>query len=227
MSLKKKAPAKRKPAPAKTTSASPPPKREEVDYEAMGNEYRKQKGGAWWKISEGKTKVRFIPWMSKKDGRMKLFTVQRRHFHLGGYKVLPCLGQDCPVCALRDLIDDKKMLEDLKSSSRWLCLVVLREDGEERIQRFRASYTIWNDVMEVVADMENYPNALSLEDGIDFILTKTGSGFSTKYAAKPLPKRTSVDPVGLPSDLDTMTEMDFEEDLAVVADKIAAEYGLV
>ena len=226
MSLKKKAPAKRKPAPAKAASAAPA-KREEVDYEAMGNEYRKQKGGAWWKIPEGKTKVRFIPWMSKQDGRMKLFTVQRRHFNLGGHKVLPCTGQGCPVCALRDLTDDKKMLEDLKSSSKWLCLVVLREDGEERIQCFRASYTIWNDVMEVVADTENYPNALSLEDGIDFILTKTGSGFSTKYSAKPLPKRTPVDPAGLPSDLDTMTEMNFDEDLSVIADKIATEYGLV
>jgi len=76
--------------------------------------------------------------------------------------------------------------------------------------------------MDVVLDRDEYPNALSLRESVVFICTKTGTGFKTRYAAKPAPRRVKLDFTGTVVDFAGRTA-DFAEQDDVDLDAVAAE----
>jgi hypothetical protein len=211
---KKKAAASRKKTAAKSSSRSNAASQEvlegidDIDYEGLAQDFNKNKSsGGFFKMEQSELVFRPIPFQSEPEGRAKLFAVERRHFQVHpNHIVLPCLEHGCPICALVNEADDKEVQRKLRSSQKFLVNFVDRSIDDPFIQVWRMPFGVWNDMMDVILDRKNYPNALSLTMGFDFIAKKKGSGFQTRYSCNVAPNRTKVTFTGTPRDCDKLAE---------------------
>jgi|GEM_PF-3677675 len=176
-----------------------------VDLDGLAAQYRGLRGGAWWKMEEGRVKIRPIPFVHEGTGR--LFAVEKRHFGLHpDHNLLPCLAMDrdstdCPFCSMKDVSENKDLQKAARPSTKYPMLIIDRTGADMTIQRWRAPFHVVSAISEIVLDTKNYPDAVSLEKGFDFIVSKTGSGFSTRYSCNVAPGKSKVTPKGSIVDL--------------------------
>lgn len=129
--------------------------------------------------------------------------------------IQPCAsviaGQDCPVCNAIMRVKAQfagslpKHLEDLVSSARAQNRIVfnaLHRNGEEPNKPIMLALppTVRD---SLILQIEEYATALEkdgdwspfdLQDGVDFVINRTGSGRSTEYTVAVLPASKPVDP---------------------------------
>lgn len=231
MATRKKAPAKKKTAAKRKAS----PKRgkttardviddEEIDYGAIAGDYAQAQTGNFWNFTKPKHKIRILAFRDAQAGRPKVFVKEAKHFNVHpDHKILNCPGKpDCPICRVADEVTDKKLKQNYRPSVKYLMNIVDRDDPEQKVKIFRAPKAIWSKVLDIILDTDEYPDALDINDGIDFIITKEGEGFSTSYGASPAMKRTSVDFTGTITDL-VARDASFENTVdleAIAADMI-------
>jgi len=201
-------------AAAKTPPKKAPPVKKggrvetaEFDYEGAARDFKTERGGARFDFgAREKVKIRVIPFFSEQDGRNKAYAVDACHFKLHPeHSRIACPGDDCPICAMsRDEAYDEETGKKLRVSKKYLFNVVDRDDAENRVQIYGAPKGVWTAIMDVILNRKDFPDALSTTKGLDFIITKKGSGLGTKYTVQVAPKPNKVDYVGKIQDLDAL-----------------------
>lgn len=201
---------------------------DDINYDDIAGDYQRQKGGDFFTLSQPRTKLRIIPFFSQKENRKKAFEVERKHFKvLPEIKVCDCIGEvnGCPVCEVARKVTDETTRKRLRSSEKFLMVAVLRDEGD-RCVVWRAPFGAWTNIMAVVQDRDNFPDALSLKNGLDFVVIKEGSGTGARYSAQVAPKRTSVSvPDSIP-DLTDLLVRRKPNDLEDIAKKMARAYDV-
>lgn len=110
-------------------------------------------------------------------------------------------GQQCPICdsiraglAVRPDAATEELLKEA-GASRTVLVNMLHRDGKEpdRPMVFGLPNSVYEDMFKII---EQYwadgVNAIDLDEGIDFIIERTGSGIGTRYSVMPAPKSTPV-----------------------------------
>lgn len=160
----------------------------------------------------GVSRYRILPsWRKNADGTPALdeqfFHEFGQHFIKGVGETKPkavyvCLektyGRDCPVCQkLADGIaasfDDDVInaLKEAKAAGKVLFNVLLTESTDPHTPKIlQVPPTVAAQIFDTIAEWGE--EALSLDAGRDFIIERTGTGLSTKYAVRVAPKTSTV-----------------------------------
>lgn len=199
---------------------------DEINYEDIAGDYNKTKGGDFFTVTQPRTKIRVIPFKSEAQGRMKAFEKEAKHFQpTSDTKICDCIGDNCPVCEVVRQIDDENIRKKLRSSEKFIMVVALR-DEDDRIVVWRAPYGAWNAIMSIVNNRQDFPDALSLREGLDFIVIKEGSGTGSRYNAQVSPKRTAVKIEVPVPDVTALLARRKPNDLEEIAKKMRKQYGV-
>jgi hypothetical protein len=180
---------------------------------------KKASGMKTWKPPMGKSKIRILPsWRDPSREKEAETGIPEQFWHDYGqhfvktekngkvHAVHVCMdktyGEPCDICqAIGTSIkqcDDDDLVEILKESNsqqKFLMNVLVQSDKnltDPVVMEIGA--TIFNALSECIIDYAGDDvDALSLTEGTDFTITRSGSGFDTKYVVTPAPKSTVVD----------------------------------
>lgn len=158
-----------------------------IDYGGLCTELAAMRSSKFASLKDGKNYIRPLPSFCEEEGRHKLFHRESSHFDAHpDHKVLPCLP-GCPICRFAEGLEDKDAKKALRRTDRFAVLAVDRADGEVKV--YRLPFGVFSAITDVVRNTDDYPDSLSLDNGFDYLITKTGSGLGTNYAVSVLPKR--------------------------------------
>ncbi|KKN72100.1 hypothetical protein LCGC14_0413860 [marine sediment metagenome] len=200
-----------------------------LDSDDLRQDMRDAGGGNYftWPDS-GKVKLRLLPY--ERNGRAKLFYKAVQHWQptpeIRGS--VSCGGHDCKLCQLRASLDkaNQDLIDHLRPRIQYLFNVVDKADKEERIQIFRGPKTVYDRFVAVILDEEEFPDACSLENGVDFLVQKSGTGLNTTYGVTPSPKRSAVSPQGSLTNFEEQEANRGSVDLKVIAEQVAEAYDV-
>lgn len=133
-------------------------------------------------------------------------------------------GQTCPICeSIRAGFrssPDSQMEELLKEAgaSKRVLVNMLHRDGKEpnKPAVYALPASVYEDMFKVIEQYwQDGINALDLNEGIDFIIERTGSGVATRYSVMPAPKSTTVPASVMEAiiDLDEYVKQESEQEL--------------
>lgn len=236
MAVKKKT--KKKAAGKKRTAAKKSPGRKSSgpdDVYAEAREQHQQYGSQSRFVSfeNGRTKLRVVTFRHGK--KECAFVPDCKHFNVPGErKVVRCPGEkeDCPICALKAEVPDSvwKGGSDgrggIKPSQKFICNAVVRKgpnQKEDELRQMELPWTVWDQINRAIEDGE-IEKAFDPKKGVDFLVTRSGTGRNTKYVASPVmsskPVKISLDPVDL---CNALGEMPSLKELTKIADAIQSE----
>lgn len=107
-------------------------------------------------------------------------------------------GEPCDVCqsigkAIRGSSDDDiiSLLKEANSSQKYLMNVLHRNssDKKDEVQVMEVGITIFESIMEIICE---YGDITRIDEGMDLVIKREGSGFDTKYTVMPSPKSLPV-----------------------------------
>lgn len=145
-------------------------------------------------------------------------------------------GKPCSICtAIETAINNtpdpemKKVLEGARSSKRIL-LNALHLDGKEPSVPviLEVPRTVFDHIVRISEEWEG--RTISVEkDAVDLLITKEGTGLTTKYSVQPAAKPAKVDPSVMDkvTDLDQYVAQENEEQANRALTSIAAVAGLL
>lgn len=189
-------------------------------------------GGGFMRLQKGNNIVRPVPF--EHDGYEELFVEQARHWGVddGEHGNVLCPGEEsCPICALLDTDELSEDLSDkLQPARKYIFNGIGREWPENEDEDAAGVFEVPVSVVEGRDDdvgleeyiLERVPHALDPKRGMDFRITKKGSGWKTRYPVTPMPKPSALGMAVNPKDLVEMTERNTksEEELAELAEHI-------
>lgn len=133
-------------------------------------------------------------------------------------------GQTCPICeSIRAgfrASPDSQMEELLKEAgaSKRVLVNMLHRDGKEpnKPAVYALPASVYEDMFKIIEQYwQDGINALDLDEGVDFIIERTGAGVGTRYSVMPAPKSTAV-PKSVTEalvDLDEYVKQESEQEL--------------
>lgn len=144
-------------------------------------------------------------------------------------------GADCPVCAaigrgISASDDDAtvELLKDANASQKYLFNVLHRSstDKPNEVQILEVGNKIFEQVLEFVSE---YGDITDLNDGMDLIITREGSGLDTKYTVLPAAKHKPVDKGIIENlyDLDAVVQQENETKLKLALDNLSKVSGVL
>lgn len=165
------------------------------------------------KLSSERNLIRILPsWTGNDEG--KLWQDWGQHFikdQSGQLKAVyictqTCFDEACPVCeaiaqgaAMNSDEDTLRVLKDSRSSTRVLVNALYLKGGKHDNPE---TTPVVLDLPPTVFDMilaaykaynEEGVNVFDLNEGVNFIIEKTGTGMNTEYKVTPAPRSTKVD----------------------------------
>lgn len=193
-------------------------------------------------VPEKTSRWRILPGWSK--DKPDFFHDFGRHFIKGAdgkiKAVYVCVdktyGKPCSICtavetAINNTADPemKQLLEGARSSKRIL-LNALHLDGKEPSTPviLEVPKTVFDHIIRISEEWEG--RTISVEkDAVDLLITKEGSGLTTKYSVQPAAKPAKVDPSVMDkvTDLDQYVAQENEEQANRALTSIAAVAGLL
>lgn len=191
----------------------------DIDFEYYAKKQAQLKRGGTWKMDGDEATIRLVPF--RHGGKLELFHVTTSHFNPSpDVKVVDCGGPDCALCAvLPDL--SKKEQNDLRPVRRCKCLIIDRANDDEGIQRWNAPVSVMDDMLGYILDPKKFKDVISLRNGLDFCISREGSGRNTKYKVQLLHERNSIEhlikPENIPDLIGEATAPDTDQ-LAELAD---------
>ena len=147
-------------------------------------------------------------------------------------------GQSCQVCdAIRSGLRSKpdSATEELlkeAGASKQILVNMLHRDGKEpnKPMVFGLPASVYEDMFKIIEQYwEDGINALDLDNGIDFIIERTGSGIGTRYSVMVAPKSSPVskDVVERLVDLDEYVKQESDQGLAKALAAMSNVSGLL
>lgn len=175
-------------------------------YDRMKKKKAQLKSGAGFlRMTTNKMRVRVLAF--EHDGELDVYAERVTHVkaHPDLPSNIPCQGgDDCPICLLKAEVAEAghdDLAQDMRAAKRCLINVIDIDAGDNEVKIWEAPVTAVDGIMAYVCDREEYPDVLDPQNGRDFIIEKTGTGFSTKYSVKVAGRATSVTPKGKVRDL--------------------------
>lgn len=153
------------------------------------------------------TRVRVVPPLNE-DGL--IFTKATNHYGVqneDGFNIAPaCLVEhgdgDCWLCNLVNYLystgdkGDEKIARDLRPSSKWYVQGFVWDgenyDGPFLVGLSKTTADKVNDIFDQLEAMDE-PFFCDPDEGVDLVITRKGSGFSTTYSVMPGNKKSSLD----------------------------------
>lgn len=175
--------------------------------------------GSFWKPQDGRNVVRLFTFVDD-DGMEQLWAREVRHWQVDTDNPnvsVNCPGREtCPICKVLDELA-KPVAEKVRPQKKDLCNCVVRSaDGEDQQKIAQMPVSVSKQLDQLVGDPENF-GCLDLKKGRDFIITRTGKGFQTKYNVMPMAKEkpigVEVEPVNLAKRI-RETDMETLENIA-------------
>lgn len=195
------------------------------------------------KAAPGKTKIRVLPgW---REGDQTFWQDFGLHF-IHGTKadkdgktlraIYLCVdkvyGRPCPICeAISEGIASSKdddvlrALGDSSSSSSVLVnALVLSGDDKETPVIFDLRPSVFRQILDLIPE---YGDITSLEEGVDLIITREGSGLNTKYTTMPAAKSAPVPKSVMEklNDLDEYAKQEYDQGLRKALTAVSATSG--
>lgn len=161
-----------------------------LDFSDLINQRSKMGGNRDRFSFNDSARIRIIPF--EHDGKLQVFAMEQTHFNPSpDVKFCGCLGPDneCPLCSL--------FADGVKScipTIRYLCHIVDMDDPNRKVKLYQAPATVAGPIMDVVINIEEYPDTLDPKRGKPFILKKTGTLKNTRYTAQISGKPAPLDP---------------------------------
>lgn len=187
-----------------------------IDIDKINKKLRTLGSGKFLKLQEGNNKLRILP---KLDDSGVFWVDLTQHY---GFKddergrAYACLkamkGKDCPICQFVDAIlkeggeDNTKLARELRANTTHLMNVVDRSDNTMKI--FSCNAKMLRGFLNYVTDEEYGEGVLDPESGYDFTITRTGSGFQTRYSDPRISPKEK--PVGVEDWEDKLHDLDAE-----------------
>lgn len=197
----------------------------------------------------GVSRYRILPsWRKNADGTPALdeqfFHEFGQHFIKGVGETKPkavyvCLektyGRDCPVCqkiadGISASFDDDVInaLKEAKAAGKVLFNVLLTESTDPHTPKIlQVPPTVAAQIFDTIAECGE--ETLSLDAGRDFIIERTGTGLSTKYAVRVAPKASVVPSsvMGKLHNLDEWVKQESDEQERRALASVSAVAGLL
>lgn len=202
-------------APKKTKRPAPGPKKKSRSvYGNIADEVADIGGGGGGNFygfkEEGEHRIRLIQFEA--DGSPRVFVPQFTHWNLPGDRMnLICAGRKCPICKLENTISGEIWdgPKGIKARSRVLVNAVIRGEDQDELKVAQLAPSVVKNTRKNAACMldfldENEPeycDPLDEDEGFDMIVTRTGTGFSTRYKVALSRKSTPVGMDVTPFDL--------------------------
>lgn len=144
-------------------------------------------------------------------------------------------GADCPVCAaigrgISASTDDQtiELLKSANASQKYLFNVLHRSspDKPNEVQILEVGNKIFDQILEFVTE---YGDITDLNDGIDLIINREGTGLDTKYSVLPAGKHQKVDPSVMANlfDLDAVVKQENETKLKIALENLSKVSGIL
>lgn len=142
----------------------------------------------------------------------------------------------CDVCAAIEeaarhaTTDDQlELIEDAKCKRAEVLVNVLHRSSSDKAgvpQILQMTPTTFEKVIDI---MEEYPELLSLDGGVDLVITREGTGLNTKYTVMPAAKSAPVDASVLDqmTDLEEFVQQEHDEGLKKALSAVNATVGLL
>lgn len=191
--------------------------RKESDTQKRGG----RGGGEFWQPSKGRSTVRVFTF--EVDGEEELFVEDVRHWQIEEGNIASntaCGGEDCPLCALKQEVDDK-IWKKISPRRKYLFNAVVRDhpDGGDKQVIMRLGVKAKTQLIDLLGDPD-FEGALDPQKGRDFKITRSGEGLQTSYLVVPM---TNKSPIGVdvkPVDLTKIPSSPDEEALGKYAELI-------
>lgn len=136
---------------------------------------KRMAGGLWRPKSGKKNKVRIVPW--KLPSGEEVIEIEEAVHFMGKGPPEVCAGEGCLLCQeaaqLMDSDDakEKEQGKRIRAQVKFNLQVLDRLEAEPtKLHRWPAPSTAYVGIMSVVCEEEEYPDALDLEKGRDFII---------------------------------------------------------
>lgn len=156
--------------------------------------------GKWFKPKDGKNQIRILPPWSK-EGKWAFALALHYGFkdEEGRDRAHPCMkqwkGVRCPACDMLSLLKKvdgaEKIVEKMNPKTKYYVNLIDRKVGDDKVFIYGLSAKLLNEIL-AYDDDEDYGNVTDPEEGYDFVLEKTGSGLTTRYAIRIKPKTTAA-----------------------------------
>lgn len=142
----------------------------------------------------------------------------------------------CDVCAAIEeaarhaTTDDQlELIEDAKCKRAEVLVNVLHRSSSDKAgvpQIMQMTPTTFEKVIDI---MEEYPDMLSLSEGVDLVITREGTGLNTKYTVMPAAKSAPVDASILDqmADLEDFVQQEHDEGLKKALNAVNSTVGLL
>jgi len=156
-------------------------------------------GGNYWKAKAGRNVIRILPGV----GEMGDFFWQDvgAHYVKSRNRPFTCrqftIGEPCPICELvNDLYnagdaDSKELASQLLRRKSYWMNIIDRSNEEAGPQIYTPGAMVFKAVAGLVGDPD-YGDIYDEYDGMDIIVTRTGTGLETRYDVNARPKRTPL-----------------------------------
>ena len=128
----------------------------------------------------------------------------------------------CGICAALDIaareaVDDEtlELVKDMRARRTILVPALIRKApgdvASDDPQILEMTPTTWSKILEIVDEYGDETDVFDLEEGLDFVVTRTGKGLDTEYTVMPAPKSQPVDKAVLKNlpDIDAYIESNF------------------
>lgn len=149
----------------------------------------------FWSPKEGRSVIRILP--EVKTMQYFFQTVGRHNFPPDGKKHCYCprftsAGElSCPVCEMVDQLykagdkSSKELAGQLRARKMyWMNIIVRNKDGDQGPFLYTPGVTVFQQISTLISDPD-YGDIMSVEDGIDITIERTGSGLETEYQVTP------------------------------------------
>lgn len=181
-----------------------------MDYKQVLEKLKKASKGSsdrdYIELTEGKNMVRVCPGHPNMEGFFEEVHYHNRTDPKNPKKRLQVIcfnhgdprADACDVCRELEPLSkstdkaDKKLYNEQKAKARWFCNVIDRAD-DDKVKILGMGITILKGILGYVTD-EDYGDVLSLTEGRDMNITKSGEGMDTEYEVKAHPKTTMLLP---------------------------------
>lgn len=157
-------------------------------------------GGSFFRIPDGRTTVRVLP-ASSQDSEENFYRPIGQHFNVKPDKPVVCPAfsdnreDDCPICDLANLYranGDEELARQIQVRKQFLFRILVRGKESDGVQIAMFPTTVFNAIAEILSNEEEYGDCLDFKEGRDFIITRSGSGLSTRYQVAPAGKSSPI-----------------------------------
>ncbi len=159
-------------------------------------------GTRFFKFPPGKTIFRILP-AAPGDDEENWFLYVGNHYGVDPERKSPVIcravtnyaEEECPVCDVVAEMRQSGQNDEAGKISvrrRYLIRALVRGQEDRGPQVMDLPITVFTQMGEAIQDEDTFGDILSLKNGRDFIITKSGSGKDTTYVVNAHPKQTRI-----------------------------------